>query len=128
MRKIDTTIPPLGAAVAGDQAIGEAPYDGRVTSVTFTPEAAIAGVVTNNRKLAVVNKGQDGLGNVEVAGLTFAAGVNAAAFDEKDITLSATIANRSVKAGDVLAVVETVNGTGLANPGGHVEVEVSPAG
>lgn len=124
--QLQTSLPALGAAVAGDQGIGEVPFDGRVVSASFIAEAVVTGVATNNRKLALVNKGQAGSGNVEVGSITFGAGVNAAAFDETEFTLSATFGNRVVKQGDILAAVETVNGTGLANPGGTVQVEVEP--
>jgi hypothetical protein len=52
-------------------------------------------------------------------------GVNAVAFDEKAITLSATASDLVVAAGDVLVWVSTaVGGTGLADPGGQVQVEI----
>ncbi len=107
--------------------IGEAPFSGVVSAVTFIANATITGVVTDNRKFAVVNKGQAGAGTTEVAGLTFANGTNAAAADSRAITLSVTPANLVVAVGDVLALVETINGTGLAHGGGLVTVTYDAA-
>lgn len=125
INKVQATIPALGAAVAGDQVVGEAPFDGTVTAVTFTPEAAMTGDGTNNRTLTLQNKGQAGSATTAVATLAFTAGNNGVAFDEKAFVLSGTAANLNIVEGDILAVVETVGGTGLANPGGRIEVTLS---
>lgn len=113
------------AATDGTQTIGDAPEDATVTGVTFSFDAAVTGDATNNRTLVVRNAGQDGTGTTTVATLAFGAGVNAAAGDEVAATLSGTPANLNVAAGDVLEVVETHGGTGLANPGGVVEVTLA---
>lgn len=120
--KLVTTLPALGAAVAGDQTLGKAKEDGTVSAVSFTPEADVTGNTTNTRTLTLVNKAQDGNGTTVIATLAFVTGTNASDFDERAFTLSGTPANLNVAAGDILAVVETVAGTGLANPGGLVEV------
>jgi hypothetical protein len=117
-----TLAPQATAATTKTTVIGEAPYAGVVSSVTFIANATITGVDTDNRKFAVVNKGQSGAGSTEVAGLTFANTVNAAAGDSRAITLSGTPANLVVAQGDVLALVETVNGNGLTHGGGLVTV------
>lgn len=127
VRSLETTIPALGAAVAGDQTLGEAPFAGTVTAVSFIPEAAITGNTTNTRTLTLVNKGQAGAGSTVVATLAFIATVDGVAFDEKPFTLSVVANATTVVAGDVLAVVETVAGTGLANPGGLVQVDITRA-
>jgi hypothetical protein len=127
LRKLNTTLPALGAAVAGDQTLGEAPFDGVVASVSYTPEAAVTGDNTNKRTLTLVNKGQAGAGSTVIATLDFVTGANGVAFDEKAFTLSAVASATNVAAGDVLAVVETVAGSGLANPGGLVQVEINRA-
>lgn len=124
-RSIQSTIPALTAATTGDQVVGEAPFTGTVTAVTFTPEAAITGDNTNTRTLTLQNKGQAGSGTTTVATLAFTTGNNGVAFDEKAFTLSGTSANLNVVEGDILVVVETVGGTGLANPGGRIEVMFS---
>lgn len=126
IRKLEATIPAAGAAVAQDQIIGEAPFAGTVTSVTFTPEANITGQATDFRTFQVINKGADGNGTTVVASLAFSsAPVAATDFDEKAITLSAVSGATTVAEGDVLAWDETVTGNGLASPGGKVQVEIS---
>lgn len=126
VRKLEATIPAASAAVAQDQTIGEAPFAGVVSSVTFTPEADITGAATNFRTFRVINKGQDGNGSTVVASLAFSSGaVTATDFDERAIDLSGTPANLAVAEGDILAWDETVAGTGLASPGGKVQVEIS---
>jgi hypothetical protein len=72
-----------------------------------------------------VNKGQSGSGSTVVATLAMTSGVNAVAFDELAATLSSTAADKVVAAGDILAWVSTaVGGTGLADPGGLVQIEI----
>lgn len=105
--------------------LGRAPFIGEITGVSFIPNAAITGAATDNRKIAIVNKGAAGVGTTEAAGLTFAAGVNGVAFDEKAVTLSAVTGATDVAVGDVLAVASTAPGTGLANPGGQIIVEIT---
>lgn len=98
---------------------------GNVTSVTYLPVAARAGAATNSRTLNLINKGSDGSGTTVVATLALVAGVDLAAFDEKAITLSATAADVVVAAGDVLQWQSLHVGTGIADPGGTVCVEIS---
>lgn len=124
--KLEATVPSAIAGNAQDQVVGEAPFAGTVTSVTFTPEADITGAATNFRTFRLLNKGTDGNGTTVVASLAFSSGaVTASDFDEKDITLSGTPANLVVAAGDILLWDETVAGTGLASPGGKAQVEIS---
>jgi hypothetical protein len=127
VRTLEATVPAAGAAVAQDQTVGEAPFDGTVTEVTITPEAALTANGTNYRTFALVNKGQAGAGATSVA--TFATDTpttdDLVAFDEKALTLSGTAANLDVTEGDVLAVVETVAGSGVAHSGYHVRVKIS---
>ena len=105
--------------------LGEAPFDGTVTEVTFTPDAAITGANTNTRLHRVVNRGRTGTGTDVVASLQYNSGVNAAAGDEKTITLSGTAANLVVEEGEVLAFESNAVATGIADPGGHVTVTLS---
>lgn len=127
--KVETTVPALTILQTADQTIGEAPKAGRVTSVSYTPEAAITGAASPaSRTFTVVNKGQDGLGSTNIATLAMVSGVDGVAFDEKAITLNATAANLVVAAGDILVWVSTaVGGTGLVDPGGKVQVEIGSA-
>ena len=128
IRKIQATIPSAIAGAAQDQTVGEAPFAATVTSVSYTPEASITGTATNFRTLRLVNKGSDGAGTTVVASLAFSSGaVTATAFDEKAITLSAVEGATTVAQGDVLVWDETVTLTGLAAPGGLVQVEFTRA-
>jgi hypothetical protein len=126
-KSIATTVPAAGAAVDQDQVIGEAPFAGTVSSVIITPEAALTANGTNYRTFSVVNKGQAGAGTTAVA--TFATDTpttdDLVAFDDKSITLSAVSGATTVADGDVLAVVETHAGTGVAHSGYKVTVEIT---
>lgn len=119
------TVPAVAAAATADQVVGET-QAGRVTAATYTPEAAITGAASPaSRTFTLVNKGQAGDGTTTVATLAMVEGVDAAAFDETALTLSSTEADRAVAAGDILVWVSTaVGGTGLADPGGSVQVTV----
>ncbi len=75
--------------------------------------------------MAVINRGQAGVGTTIVAELAFDNGINAVAGDELMITLSAVPANLAVAEGDVLAWFSDAVGTGLADPGGLVRVVVN---
>ena len=107
--------------------VARAPFAGTVTSVTYVPVAAITGAATNNRALAVTNKLQDGSGSNVAASITYASGTNAVALKENAVTLSGTAANKVVSAGDILSVASTVNGSGLADPGGTLFITISRA-
>lgn len=122
---IEADIPSLGTDVEDTYPIGEVEYAGVVTSVSYTPQADITGANTNYRALNLINKGQDGNGSTVIATIDFTSGVNAADFDERALTLSATLANRNVAVGDQLALASTTPGTGIADPGGLLRVEIS---
>lgn len=115
----------LATNVDGSTILGKAPFDGDVTAVGFIPNAAIIGQDTNTRRVAVTNRGSAGAGSTEAAFLQFNSGVNAAQYDEKTITLHATVANRAVTEGDVLTIDSTAPGSGLADPGGLYIVEIT---
>lgn len=116
------TAPAVSGGADATTVIAEAPFDGTVSAVTYAPVSAITGANTNTRLVQLVNKGQSGSGTTVVASLQFDSGVNAAASDEKAITLSAVAGATTVVAGDVLAWVSTHVGTGIADPGGMVDV------
>src|SRR4051812_27873407 len=88
VEKLVATVPAVAAASDGDQTVGEAPFAGTVTSVSYTPEAAITGANTEPPTFTLVNKGQSGAGTTVVATLAMTSGVNGVAFDEKAATLS----------------------------------------
>lgn len=128
VRKLESSIPATAAASDYDQTVGEAPFAATVTDVSYVPEAAITGANTETRTLTLVNKGAAGAGTTVVATLAFTSGVNGVAFDEKALTLSVVAGATTVAAGDVLAFVSTHSGsTGLADPGGKAQVELTRA-
>jgi hypothetical protein len=100
----------------------------RVTKVTFTPDAAITGDNTDFFRLGIVNKGTDGSGSDEVAGLDFVTGVNGVKADAKELTLSATAADLIVLPGEVLEAVKTETASGLAMPAGDVQITFENVG
>ncbi len=117
--------PAIATNVDGSVVIGKAPFAGTVSTVGFIPNAAITGQNTNTRRIAVTNRKLDGSGTDEAALLQFNSGVNAVKWDEKAVTLHATPANLVVAAGDVLTFDSTTPGSGLADPGGLVVVEIT---
>jgi hypothetical protein len=128
VRKLQATIPASALTVDYDQTVGEAPFACTVTSATYTPEANITGHDTETRTFTLVNKGTDGNGTTVVATLAMAASVNATDFDEKALTLSVVAGATTLAAGAILAFVSTHTGsTGLADPGGLVQVELTRA-
>lgn len=122
----NVTVPAVAAGVAQDQVIGRSPIAGRVTDVSITPEANLVGHAANFRTFRVINKGQDGNGATVVA--SFATDTpttdDLADFDEKVIDLSVVAGATTVAEGDVLAVDETVAGTGVAHSGYRLTVEI----
>jgi hypothetical protein len=124
MKKLEQHIPARATAVDGQTTVGEAPHKSRVIGVSFIPDAAVVGADVNTRRLSLVNRGQGGAGNVEIAFLALAAGVNISENDERAFTLHATHANRNVEKGDVLEIVSDAQGSGLADPGGLIQVEI----
>lgn len=129
VEKVQADVEPV--ATAGNTLetnIGEVPGNPgetwTVTSVTYTPNAAITGVNTNTRLLELRNRRQDGTGNVLVASLQFNAGVNAAADDETTITLTGVAADKVVNPGDILAWRSVAVGTGITDPGGLAQAEL----
>lgn len=118
-----------GATIAATDSftIGEVTGTGRVTEVTYTPEAASTGDNTHYRTYTLVNKGATGVGTTVIATLALTLAVDLVAFDEKAATLTATVADRVVTAGDILAWVSTPTGNGLVDPGGTVKVTIERA-
>lgn len=126
VRTIEADVPAVSTAGNSDDSIvGQAPFACTVTAVEYLAEAAITGAATNNRTLSLVNKGQAGSGTTTVASLNFASGTNAAANDERVITLSGTAADLVLAAGDTLLWRSVAVGTGIADPGGLVRVTLS---
>jgi hypothetical protein len=98
------------------------PSDATVTAVTYAPVTAVTGANTNTRSVSLVNKGTDGTGTTVIATIQYNSGVNAAASDENTVTLSGTAANLLLTAGQLLQWQSTHIGTGIADPGGLVNI------
>lgn len=113
-----------GVTIAADDTfvLGPAPFTGKITAVTYTPEAASTGDNTNKRTYTLVNKGASGAGTTVMATLDLITGVDLVAFDEKSATLSVVANAINFTAGDVLAWVSTHVASGLVDPGGTVKV------
>lgn len=117
-------VPAQATAATDQQTVAfRAPFDATVTRVAYAPSAAMTGAATNNRFLRLRNRDFSGAVGVTIAERELLAGQNPAAFDEYDITLSATTANRDVDSGDIIEWFSDAQGTGIADPGGVVIVE-----
>lgn len=117
-----------GAAATTDLnlVVGEAPFAGTVTAVTFTPDTAITGANTDTRSLNVINAGSDGTGTTEIASIDFVSGTDADAFDETALTLSAVEDATTVAAGDIIKLnSDAIGGSGMVDPGGLLQVTIS---
>lgn len=121
---LEADLPELGTDVEDTTVIGEVEFDGEVTSVSWVPEADLTGAATNHRSISVINKGLDGNGTTVIATLAFDSGVNASDFDEKAIPLSVVEGAVDVLAGQQLACASLTPGTGIADPGGKIRVEI----
>lgn len=107
-----------------ERQIGEAEEAGVISSASYTPVANITGAASPaSRTLTLLNKGQDGNGAVVLGTLALLGGVNPTDFNEQAFTVTATVADRAVAAGDVISCSSApVGGTGLVDPGGRVRV------
>lgn len=126
-RTLTADVPPVAITADGSTVVGDAPITGTVTSVSYTPEAAVTGAASPaSRTLSLVNHGAAGAGTTVVATLALVGGVNLVAYDAKPITLSVVADATDVAEGDVLEwrSIAVTSGTGLADPGGQVEVVV----
>ncbi|MGE3620752.1 MAG: hypothetical protein AB7L84_09845 [Acidimicrobiia bacterium] len=104
------------AAGTNTNAIFRAPFRCTITGIYMLPTAAATGHTTDNATVTALNKGAAGAGTTEVASLALANGVDLAAFDQKDVTLSTTAASLNLAEGDVLSFAIAKGGTGLATP------------
>lgn len=121
-KELAVTIPAASAGTAQDTIVGEAPFDGEVTSVEFIPESAITGATATKRTMTLTNSDNS---DTVAATLDFTTGVDAVENDAKAFTLSAVDGATDVEEGDVLVLTETIASTGTANPGGLLKVVVA---
>lgn len=92
------------------------PFPGTILAASLTTPTAIVANAGNYRTFSLVNKGSDGTGTTVIATLdTSTTGFSAG--DERAMTLSGTAANLEVAQDDILAIQETVTGTGVAHTG-----------
>lgn len=125
--RVAMAVQAVAAGSDDDQEVARAPFAGRVVSVNYAPDTAITGVDTNTRTFSLRNRGLTGVGTTVVATRTAnLAGGNWAAFDEKALTMQAT-PNDIIAEGDVLEFLSLHVGTGIADPGGLVVVELQRA-
>lgn len=123
---LQTIVPGQGTAGTDDEfVLGEVPFAGTVTAASYTTDAAITGHASNNRIFSVINTGAAGSGTTSVATVTSDASNSFTAFDEKALTLSGTAANLTVAAGDILKFKSDAQASGVADPGGVVQVTIS---
>lgn len=113
-------------ATAGDAdtwSLFEAPNDIEITGVAVIFDEDVTGAADNNFALAVRNEGTDGTGSTAVTDTTtYASGTDATAQVPEDLTVSSTEGAADVDAGEVVSLVRTINGTGLASPAAAVQV------
>lgn len=114
----------LGTDVEATVPVFSAPWDAELVSCKFIPISTITGANTNTRKHELINAGTAGSGTDVMAELQYNSGVNAAAAAKKTITNSATPANLEMSEGDVLTWKSTTPGTGIADPGGLLEIVI----
>lgn len=122
---IRAAIPATAGGADDTTPIAIAPWDFTVTKVSFLSDAAVTGANTNTRKVELRNGGANGAGVTVIASKQFDAGVNAVQNDDTDVTLTGTVANRDGSAGDALVFASTHIGTGLADPGGTLIIELT---
>ena len=126
VQRIERNVAAVGAGADLETDLGEMPFAGTISLVEYIPSTVLTGANTDSRTLVLVNKGQSGAGTTVVATKAFTSGNNAPADDNTAITLSVVAGATTVAAGDILVWQSNhVGGTGLADPGGLVHVEVS---
>jgi hypothetical protein len=124
IRRLTADTDALTKGADGVFPLGPCPFAGKVTAVSFIPATVLTGANTNSITFKLINKGAAGSGTAVVAELAFVSGVNAAANDEKALTLSGTAAKLEVAEGDVLTLEEVHVGEGLITPSGEIQVKI----
>lgn len=124
-KTISMLTPAVAAGSTASFAIGKAPFAGAVTSIGLLPSGNATGNDTNKRTYTLVNKGQDGSGTTVMGTLDLVSSNNLVGFQRKAFVLSVVANALNVAKGDVLALVSTHAASGLADPGGTVEVAIA---
>lgn len=125
---IKAKVPGTASGADAELAIGRNGSGGvaTVTGVRFIADATLTGAATNTRSITINRRTAGGAATV-LATLQFNSGINATAYATTPITLSATPANLDVPNGDIITYQSTHIGTGLADPGGSIEVDLTRA-
>lgn len=128
---MEAPIRPQGTAgTTQNTALGRCKRAGILAVTRLLPYADVAGDANNWRLFTLQNRGQDGTGTTVMATWSTDSDVvgqgSLVDFDEHAMALSGTAANLVVAEGDVLALVETVGGTGVAHGGAHLELAFDP--
>lgn len=118
--------PVVATAASATAIVMVVPISGTVKAVNWYPDASITGQDTNTRKVSIVDEGNDGAGTTEIAEEQFDNTIDAVQYVKEPLTLSTVTGALNVVAGDVLTFVSAAVGTGLADPGGVVEVVIEP--
>lgn len=121
---VNAIVPAVATGSDGFSLLGRARYAGKVTEVRYYPNAALTGDSTNTRRIRIYNRTSGG-GTTLIADLQFNTAINLVAKTKKVITLTATLGDRVVAAGDLLEFKSDHVGTGLADPGGICEIDIS---
>ena len=98
------------------------PFNALITSVKWTPAAAVTANVTNYATLSFRNRTQAGTGTAVPASRAYSA-TNSAAQTAEAMTLSGTASDLQPALGDVLTLAVAHSGTGLLIPPGLVQVK-----
>ncbi len=133
-RTFQATIPAAAVGATTETILGSitadwAPFGVAVVAVRYSPVTVVTGANTNTRKLEVWNRGPGGAGTGVMASKQFDLNVNAPALSDTPITVaSAGVGTPQLPAavpGDTLTARSIPVGTGIADPGGLVEVDVN---
>lgn len=127
-RTFQSRIASAGTLTTTTEPLCTAPFAGSISAVTYIPTTNFVGADTDTRTLRVVNRLQDGAGTAIAASKAMnAAAGTVVANDAGALTIDT--ARNTVAAGDVLDWTSTPAGsTGLADPGGLVEITIVRTG
>lgn len=123
-RRYGVSVQPVGTT-ADTLTLVDSVYEAEtVSSVLYIPQGAVTGAATNNRAFTLYNR-STGAGTVAVATLSLVSGTNLSDNVPKAITLSTASGALLLAAGDVLEWESLHVLTGLADPGGRVNVNTT---
>jgi hypothetical protein len=127
-RTMRAKVPGTAAGSTVELAVGRNDLGGvgTVTAVRYIADATLTGANTNTRAITISRRTAGGAATT-LATLQFNSGTNATAYAATSITLSGTPANLDVPAGDIITFTSTAVGTGLADPGGTIEIDLQRA-